>query len=234
MRTGAGVVAMDEWVYMFGGQEPSTGLCFNDVLKFNIKTRNWETVCPASGKPPPRHAHTVGKVGQHSFLVFGGASQNHEYGPADVGWYRTALWIAIAHLVVFQTLQEQHVCRVLADVWVFNTMASEWKRLVPGGVCPSAREMAAGVMISRHEFVVTGGRGHGGVLLDDAVLLNLDSDPSWKPVMRHESLRRCAHTAVVMNMSRTEVIFQGNGFCCGMDTRESLTKSVFAARGTSG
>jgi len=109
MRTGAGVVAMDEWVYMFGGQEPSTGLCCNDILKFNIKTRHWETVCPASGKPPPRHAHTVGKVGQHSFLIFGGASQNHEYGPADVGLYRTALWIAITTSTSFANMSTTHM-----------------------------------------------------------------------------------------------------------------------------
>lgn len=126
-----------------------------------------------------------------------------------------------------------HVCRVLADVWVFNMLTSEWKRLVPGGLSPSAREMAAGVMISSHDFVVMGGRGHGGVLLDDAHLLNLDSDPSWKPVLKHDSLRRCAHTAVAMNISKTQVNSEEHGFCYGMDKPASSTKMVFAGRGIS-
>eukprot|EP00892_Ulva_mutabilis_P002250 jgi/Ulvmu1/12025/UM083_0038.1 len=173
VRTGASAVVIEHCVYVFGGQEPSTGLCCNDVLKFDANSANWTTVNPKSGKPPPRHAHSSGKLGQHSFLIFGGASQSHE---------------------------------VMDDVWVFNAMTLEWKHVVPQGPPAAAREMAAGSALSEHQFVVTGGRGADGALLDDVVMLDISGDPTWTPVLKHDSIRRCAHSAICMSLSRVKVI----------------------------
>lgn len=224
VRTGASAIAIDDCVYIFGGQEPMTGLCCNEILTLNVKTRHWTTVCPASGKPPPRHAHTVGRLGQHSFLVFGGASQSHEYGSTVVGLLGIHMWInaSSAHIV-----SQICVCRVLADVWVFNTMSLEWKLVLPRGSAPAGREMAAGVMISEHQFVVIGGRGHGGVILDDVVLLDLACDPSWKQILNHDSLKRCAHSAVTMDLPSGQVTFWKGGSAIDKYTHDYTAKFIW-------
>ena len=69
---------MDKYVYLFGGQDPESGLCYNDVQRFDPAKGSWEKVQPSSGKPAPRHAYCAGLVGSHSFAVFGGANQSNE------------------------------------------------------------------------------------------------------------------------------------------------------------
>lgn len=65
-------------MYLFGGQDPESGLCYNDVQRLNPAKGSWEKVHPSSGKPAPRHAYCAGLVGPHSFAVFGGANQSNE------------------------------------------------------------------------------------------------------------------------------------------------------------
>lgn len=198
IRTGASSVVINEYAYVFGGQEPSTGMCCNDVLQFNARTMHWTMVDVKSGQPPPRHAHTCSKIGQHSFVVFGGASQNHECG-------------SVVLFCVQSLVQESAMamwllsCRALNDVWVFNTMTLEWKHVVPGGAAVAGREMAAGTAVSEHQFVVTGGRGGDGVLLDDVVLLDFSGEPTWTQLLRHDSIRRCAHSAVCIHLHKAKV-----------------------------
>lgn len=75
------MTALGSFVYIYGGQEPSTGLCFGDVVQLDTKTWHWHPLRAAGGHPPPRHAHCAGALGAHSILVYGGASQQDECAP---------------------------------------------------------------------------------------------------------------------------------------------------------
>jgi N-acetylneuraminic acid mutarotase len=49
-RTGASMTAIDGRLYIFGGQEPQTGVCFNDVIVFDPATGSWHRAMVAGGR----------------------------------------------------------------------------------------------------------------------------------------------------------------------------------------
>lgn len=77
-RTGFTLLVIEDRVYCFGGQDPESGLCYNDVHKLDLARKRWEKVEASSGRPAPRHAYCAGLVGSHSFAIFGGANQSNE------------------------------------------------------------------------------------------------------------------------------------------------------------
>lgn len=88
------MTALGSCVYIYGGQEPSSGLCFGDVVQLDTDTWRWSPLKATSGQPPPRHAHCAGAVGDHSLVIYGGASQQHQCASAarhDVASLRVAL-----------------------------------------------------------------------------------------------------------------------------------------------
>ena len=74
-RTGATMTAIGSDIFIYGGQEPSTGVCFSEVIKVDTCKWQWSVLQPASGKPPARHSHCAGKAHEHGILVYGGAGQ---------------------------------------------------------------------------------------------------------------------------------------------------------------
>lgn len=66
-------------VFIYGGQEPSTGVCFSEVVKIDTTAWVWSVLQPASGKPPARHSHCAGVAHEHALVVYGGASQQSVY-----------------------------------------------------------------------------------------------------------------------------------------------------------
>lgn len=74
-RTGATLTAVGAKLYLFGGQDPTSGACFNDVVALDPATWEWERLSVSGGSPPPRHSHTTCLVNGHCLLVFGGAGQ---------------------------------------------------------------------------------------------------------------------------------------------------------------
>jgi hypothetical protein len=69
------MTAIGDALYIYGGQEPSTGLCFSDIAKLDTLSWTWSVINPSSGKPPARHAHCAGVLEGTCLLVYGGASQ---------------------------------------------------------------------------------------------------------------------------------------------------------------
>jgi Kelch motif len=82
-RTGASMTAIGDCVYIYGGQEPSTGLCFGDVVKLDTTCWRWSVLRPAGGHPPPRHAHCAGRLRENCLLVYGGAGQQNVYAAVE-------------------------------------------------------------------------------------------------------------------------------------------------------
>ena len=66
-------------IYIYGGQEPTTGVCFGELIKVETSSWRWSTVTPSSGKPPARHAHCAGQLDGTCLLIYGGASQQNVY-----------------------------------------------------------------------------------------------------------------------------------------------------------
>jgi hypothetical protein len=67
---------------VFGGQEPSTGMCFNELVKVDAKSWRWSVLVPNSGKPPARHSHCAGVAFGNHLVVYGGASNQNVCVPA--------------------------------------------------------------------------------------------------------------------------------------------------------
>ena len=49
-RTGASMTAIDGRLYIFGGQEPQTGVCFNDVIVFDPAAASWHRATVEGGR----------------------------------------------------------------------------------------------------------------------------------------------------------------------------------------
>ena len=116
-RMGATATAVGRKVYVFGGQEPTRGVCFNDVVVLDCNTWTWSRLEVAGASPPPRNSHTACVTNNGRLLVvYGGASQEH--GP-----------LGDVHVL---DLQEG------AERWTYPRV---------GGQSPEPREMHAACML---------------------------------------------------------------------------------------
>lgn len=167
-RSGASATAVGRKVYVFGGQCPERGTCFNDVVVLDCDSWEWSRLPVSGASPPPRNAHVACSANNGRLLVIHGGSSPEEGPMGDV------------HVL---DLEEG---------------AERWVRPTVRGQAPEPREMHAAAAIpagggDADELLILGGRGRSGVLRDIAVL-NLD-DMAWT---RRGDLGRavCAHTAV--------------------------------------
>ena len=87
------------------------------------------------------------------------------------------------------------LCRVLSDVWVFNTRTTEWKHVSLDGEAPTGREMAAAASLPDSRILICGGRSAAGTNLADAFVLDFASGTSTN-LTSDPLLARCSHSAV--------------------------------------
>ena len=188
-RTGATATAVGRKVYVFGGQEPSRGTCFNDVVVLDCDSWEWSRLEISGPSPPPRNSHVACVVnGGRLLVVYGGSSP--EVGPMSD--------------VYLLDLEEG---------------AERWIRPKVTGQAPEPREMHAACVLPNtpgdgdwngdREIIVVGGRG-GASMLSDAVVLD---------AQRLEWVRRgdvgvavCAHTAVPWRLGRSGAALLFGGF----------------------
>lgn len=188
-RTGATATAVGRKVYVFGGQEPSRGTCFNDVVVLDCDSWEWSRLEISGPSPPPRNSHVACVVnGGRLLVVYGGSSP--EVGPMSD--------------VYLLDLEEG---------------AERWIRPKVTGQAPEPREMHAACVLPNtpgdgdwngdREIIVVGGRG-GASVLSDAVVLD---------AQRLEWVRRgdvgvavCAHTAVPWRLGRSGAALLFGGF----------------------
>ena len=238
-RSGATSVCFESRgvVVIFGGQDPISGTCFNDIIilqRHELETVtdveqspyywSWRRSQSPSGSlsPPPRHSHVCACVSDRLMVLFGGASQTHG---------------------------------LFNDVWVFDIDEETWSLKSTSGHIPSSREMAAAAVISdpsgshinhvphgnpslssSHDtfaIVIHGGRGEAGVL-NDCIMLSL-KDWSWTKLSGEgeaiKQFSRCAHCAASMGNNQLVCTSGFNGeSICGetfvIDV-ESPTKATF-------
>ena len=110
-------------VVVFGGQDPMSGVCFNDThimqrRKAGSHDGAWalERVAAGAPTPPARHSHVCIGLDDRLMLLFGGASTSHG---------------------------------LLNDVWIFDSHEKRWSLQKTEGSSPIAREMAAGVVVRK-------------------------------------------------------------------------------------
>ena len=169
-RSGATATAVGRMVYVFGGQDPSRGTCFNDVVVLDCDDWSWSRLPIAGASPPPRNAHVACAADNGRLLVIHGGSSPEE-GPWATSTFSTS-----------KKAPSDGFDPPSAD----KPLSRE--RCTP----PPPFSRAARTRPPR-ELLILGGRGRSGVLSDVAVL-NLDH-MAWT---RRGHLGRavCAHTAV--------------------------------------
>ncbi|KAK9907332.1 hypothetical protein WJX75_001616 [Coccomyxa subellipsoidea] len=92
-RSGATMTAIGTNVYLYGGQDPVTGICYDDILMLDTLTWNWSFVEVESGRPPARHSHCTGLFQDHCLLVFGGAGMHGTLGDLWMFNTKTGTWV---------------------------------------------------------------------------------------------------------------------------------------------
>jgi len=175
-RSGASATTIGTDVYVFGGQDPSTGVCFNDVVVLDTTSWEWRRLILAeSGSPPPRNGHVAcAAFGGKALVIHGGSSP--EEGP----------------------MGDVHVLNL-------EEGGEKWERPRVAGQAPEPREMHAGVSFrvgvdvdaskepSKEELLVFGGRGREGAVLRDAHVLDVRAMRWTRRGNLGEAL--CAHAA---------------------------------------
>ena len=158
------------------GQDPSTGVCFNDVVVLGTTSWEWRRLILAeSGSPPPRNGHVAcAAFGGKALVIHGGSSP--EEGP----------------------MGDVHVLNL-------EEGGEKWERPRVAGQAPEPREMHAGVSFrvgvdvdaskepSKEELLVFGGRGREGAVLRDAHVLDVRAMRWTRRGDLGEAL--CAHAA---------------------------------------
>ncbi|KAG2451277.1 hypothetical protein HYH02_003883 [Chlamydomonas schloesseri] len=82
-RSGATMTAVGDKLYLFGGTEPVSNVCFNDIKVLDPKTWTWSDVEVTGTRPPERHSHCTGCLADTCLLVYGGAGYQ---GPMNDVW----------------------------------------------------------------------------------------------------------------------------------------------------
>ena len=176
-RSGATATAVGRKVYVFGGQDPTRGTCFNDVVVLDCDDWLWSRLPIAGASPPPRNAHVACSIANGRLIVVHGGSSPEDGPMGDV-----------------------HVLDLMEG-------AERWTRPKVAGQAPEPREMHAACAIDpprapnpslsseqpSSSLLITGGRGRAGVLRD-AVVLETSPEMRWA---RRGDLGRaaCAHAS---------------------------------------
>ncbi|GIL92711.1 hypothetical protein Vretifemale_20168 [Volvox reticuliferus] len=87
-RSGATLTVVGDRVYLFGGTEPVSGVCFNELKVLDPATWTWSDVEPQGTLPAPRHSHCSGCLAETCLIVYGGAGYQ---GPMQDLWIYNTL-----------------------------------------------------------------------------------------------------------------------------------------------
>lgn len=82
-RGGASMSVVQGKVWMFGGQDPLSGICFSDFVVLDPATWEWSRPQPRGDPPPSRHSHVAGVIKDRVIVIFGGAGV---HGPLGDTW----------------------------------------------------------------------------------------------------------------------------------------------------
>ncbi|CAG9460707.1 unnamed protein product [Pedinophyceae sp. YPF-701] len=73
-RTGATMCAINDKIYMYGGQDPMTGVVYSDVTCLDTDVWEWSKVRVIGDSPPPRHSHVAAALAKDRIIVVHGGS----------------------------------------------------------------------------------------------------------------------------------------------------------------
>jgi uncharacterized protein (TIGR03437 family) len=141
---------------------------FDDTWAFNLASNTWQNISPPSGRPLKRCLHHAAYDPKNNqMLLYGGCSSG--FGPCPQGdlwsfdlagqqwtertasprpperqWYGAAMDTARNRLVLFGGSGS---AGALGDTWEYDTIASSWTQVMPGGESPSSRYRHNGIFI---------------------------------------------------------------------------------------
>jgi len=143
-RSGASLTLVGGKLYLFGGQDVSTGSFHSDLLCLDVETWRWSRVEIAGGpQPGARHSHFAGRLADNCMIVFGGV------GPVG---HMNDVWI-------FNADQRGWTCphvsspKPAAREMHAGAMLDETTLLVYGGRCASGRVLDDAAVFDAKEMV---------------------------------------------------------------------------------
>ncbi|GFR48802.1 hypothetical protein Agub_g10753 [Astrephomene gubernaculifera] len=148
-RSGATLTVVGDRVFLFGGTEPVSGLCYNELKVLDPATWTWSNVEAQGTLPPPRHSHCSGCLADTCLIVYGGAGYQ---GPMQDVWFYNTLQNSWSRPVVsgqHPAAREMHTgCmvdpttllvyggrgaefKVLCDAALFDAKQMKWTAIEP-------------------------------------------------------------------------------------------------------
>ncbi|KAL3152010.1 hypothetical protein ABBQ32_001128 [Trebouxia sp. C0010 RCD-2024] len=128
-RSGATMTAAGDILYIFGGQDPVTGGCYNDLIMLDSRTWQWMALEVSGVRPPARHSHITGLVQKNTLVVFGGAGAQGPLGDLWVFDLTSRQWSQPATQGDPPAPREMHT----------GTMLDDTRMLIYGGRGPDGK-----------------------------------------------------------------------------------------------
>jgi len=199
-RSGATATAVGSKVYVIGGQDPETGIAFNDVIVLDTDTWEWSRTYPEGGSPPLRHSHCAALHDDgRMIVVFGGAGMD---GPlSDVWLFDTEVVKWVRPKVQGQSPPPREMAAgvavgggrvlvyggrgeagVLADAWLLDIAEAKWTSLghtrhprCAAAAATVPRAAVPGVAAGSGSVVLLYGGFSGGAVEGDVLLVDPDA-----------------------------------------------------------
>ena len=76
-------------MFVFGGEADGIDYSLNDVLAFNIESKEWIPIQTTGTVPPARHSHSmVIDESKRTLIIFGGSFKNDVFS-LDIGQFKS-------------------------------------------------------------------------------------------------------------------------------------------------
>lgn len=216
------MTAMGRSVYMFGGNDHRHR--FNDLLRLDAGTMEWETVRVCGEPPSARSAHSSSALLRRYVFIFGGWDGERELGDAHLYDTRTHRWMRLEMNGDMPNPRHFHATAAVGpriylyggfdgerwqdDLHVLDTRTMTWRAVEVHGPRPSSRASHSWTRVQAHMLLLFGGY-NGDAFLDDAWLLHtdvpVDAPHRWERLQRPAPpavwpTPRSGHTAVLYHV----------------------------------
>ena len=210
-------------LYVFGGQDYTTGNLLNDLHYLDLSTKAWSVVEPGAGTPPtPRTSHSCAHLAG-KLVIFGGSDNGELKLDLLVFDLETSTW-STPELAKPVAAREMHACCVsgdkmyviggrgaedlLGDVCVFDAATLQWGEAdAIGGI---SERCACGAAAVDGKIYVFGGTN--GVAVNNEVEVLDTATGAWleEKQPKKQPCGRFAHT--VVSVGENVVVFGGITF----------------------
>eukprot|EP00743_Colponemidia_sp_Colp-15_P003784 GILK01004081.1.p1 GENE.GILK01004081.1~~GILK01004081.1.p1 ORF type:complete len:816 (-),score=109.19 GILK01004081.1:45-2492(-) len=194
-RSGAKAVVYQENVFFFGGYTKKDGEYFNDLFKYNIRTRNWSVVT-MFGEPPCERTDHTAVLHEDALLVFGGYDGRTRFNDLREFKLDSSRWVHVQGNGTLPITRFGHTAVVygssmfifggwdghdtLDDLFEYSIVSQTWYPVPGRGQLATPRYRHSAVVFGS-SMLVFGGVDKSQLRFNDLHLFNFDTR-SWSRV----------------------------------------------------